>query len=211
VRKGPVSDTDIFMDNFIQVGQGGAKPMCALQNHLLVAVDNVLATPRAHEPHWNEAISIKKPLQEDGSWGTCKVVLGWLIDTVRQTIELPLHCKIVLVEIFQDLASTHRVTHKKYQSILRKLRFVSSAIPDLVGLFSALQLAHNHSTANRVRITALLHSHIATFASLAASLCCRPTHLAEIMPESPALAGTTDTTKAGMGRVYFDPVGQGRV
>jgi hypothetical protein len=31
----------------------------------------------------------KKLLKGDGCWTTRKVVLGWLLDTVRQTIELP--------------------------------------------------------------------------------------------------------------------------
>ena len=126
-HKGPLGHTDVFVDDFIQIGQGGTKRLRALCNHLLAAIDDVLAQP---EPGDNrtEALSLKKILKGDGSWSTRKVILGWLIDTVRQTIELPAHRKLELAQIFTDLANTNRISHKKFQRILGKLRFVSTAI-----------------------------------------------------------------------------------
>ena len=44
--KRPLAATDIFVDDFIQLGQGGPKRMRALRNHLLKAVDDVLAQPQ---------------------------------------------------------------------------------------------------------------------------------------------------------------------
>ena len=130
---------------------------------------------------------------------------------MRQTLELPPHRKQLLADIFTHLASVRRVSHKKWQQYLGQLRFVSVAIPGSAGLFSALQLALNKAKGNRVRITASLRSHINAFASLAASLARRPTHLAEIVPQDPSLLGATDAAKAGMGGVYFDATEQGYV
>jgi hypothetical protein len=144
------------------------------------------------------------PRETSGSWSTCKVALGWIIDTVRQTIELPAHRKLELAQIFTDLANTSQVSHKKFQRILGKLRFVSTAIKGSAGFFSALQLALNRAKNNRIHITAALCEHLNAFASLAPSLCRRPTHLAEIVPELPAFVGTTDAAKAGMSGVYYD-------
>jgi hypothetical protein len=169
------------VDDFIQIGQGGAKHMRALRNHLLAAVDNVLVQPKPGDNR-NEAMSLKKLLKGDGSWETQKVTLGWIIDTVQQSIKLPPHRKLELAQIFTDLANTNRVTHKKFQSILGKLHFVSAAIKGSAGLFSALQLTLNQAKNNCIGITAVLHGHLNAFASLAASLCHRPTHLAEIVP-----------------------------
>ena len=69
--KRPLAATDVFVDDFIQVGQGGPKWMQALGNHLLKAVDDVLDQPQLDEPHRNEAISLKKLLKG----GTRKVIL----------------------------------------------------------------------------------------------------------------------------------------
>ena len=204
----PLGHTDVFMDDFIQLGQGGPARMKALRQHLLHAIDQVLARPEVSPDQRLEAVSLKKLLKGDGSWGTRKVILGWIVDTVRQTIELPAHRKETLANIFQGLQGAKRVGHKRWQRILGKLRFVAQAIPGSAGLFSALQLALNRSDGNRVRVTKALRSHISAFARLAASLSNRPTHLAEIVPQEPTLLGATDAAKAGMGGVYFDADGQ---
>jgi hypothetical protein len=206
----PVGTTDIFMDDYIQVGQGGPKRMRQLRRHLLEAVDRVLAQPGT-ETHRNEAISLKKLSTGDGSWTIWKVILGWVLDTICQTMELPAHRKLLLANIFQDLQGQKRISRKTWERYLGQLWFVSVAIPGLAGLFSALQLALNQAKGNWVRINRSLQFHIATFASLAASLRDRPTHLAEVVPQAPSFLGTTDAAKVGMGGVYFDASGQGYI
>jgi hypothetical protein len=52
----PVGTTNVFMDDYIQVGQGGPRRMRKLRHHLLEAVDQVLAQPGT-EVRRNEAIS----------------------------------------------------------------------------------------------------------------------------------------------------------
>ena len=185
--------------------------MAALRRHLLSTIDRVLAQPNSEESYRREAVSLKKLMKGDGAWSTRKIILGWVIDTVRQTVELPPHRKAELAAIFASLAQVQRISHKRYQQILGKLRFVSMAIPGSAGLFSALQLALNQSKGNRIRVSRLLRQHINAFASLAASLCHRPTHLAEIVPQDPSYVGVTDAAKAGMGGVYYSPDGQGHV
>ena len=204
----PVGSNDVFVDDFIQLGQGGRRRMKNLRQHLLHAIDEILAQPNLDEPHRNEAVSLKKLLKGDGSWATRKVILGWIIDTLRQTLELPAHRKETLAKIFTELAGCRRVSYKKWQKILGKLRFVSVAIPGSAALFCALQLALSKANGNRVRINRTLRAHIDTFAHLAASLCHRPTHLAEIVPQDPSLVGATDAAKAGMGGVFWDHTGR---
>ena len=100
-----MGDTDVFMDDFTQLCQGGLRRLNVLWKHLLHCIDEVLALPNADGPHCNEAISLKKLLKGDGSWGTRKLILGWMVDTICQTIKLPAHRKETLAEIFQELAS----------------------------------------------------------------------------------------------------------
>ena len=111
----------MFMDDFIQLGQGGTGRMRALRRNLLHAIDQVLATPDETVETRLEAISLKKLLEGEGSWNTRKVILGWIVDTVRQTIELPAHRKQALAAIFHELQEAKRVSYKKWQWILGKL------------------------------------------------------------------------------------------
>jgi hypothetical protein len=126
-------------------------------------------------------------------------------------MELPAHQKLLLANIFHDLQGRKRISRKTWEHYLGKLRFVSVAIPGSAGLFSALQLALTRAKGNQVRINRSLEFHIATFASLTASLCERPTHLAEVVPGAPSFLGTTDAVKVGMGGVYFDALEQGYI
>ena len=56
--------------------------MKALRQHLLHAIDEVLARPEVSKNQRQEAVSLKKLLKGDGSWGTRKIILGWAVDTV---------------------------------------------------------------------------------------------------------------------------------
>ena len=129
----PLAHTDVFVNDFIQLGQGRPRRMHAMQRHLLWAVDSILATPDVSDTQRNEAVSLEMLLKGDVAWETRKLLLGWIVDTVRQTIELPPHRKITLAAIFSDLASMSRVSQKKWQLHLGKLRFVSVAIPGSAG------------------------------------------------------------------------------
>jgi hypothetical protein len=145
-----VHSTDMFVDDFIQVGQGDARQLMDLRRQLLHCVDEVLARPLPDEGR-NEVVSLKKLLKGNGSWGTRKLILGWIVDTVRQTIELPPHRKQLLHDIFTELKGVNRVSAKRWRSILGQLRFVSMAIPGSRGLFSALlQWGQNSTNGNHV-------------------------------------------------------------
>ena len=77
----PLGNTDIFADNFIQLGQGGPRGMHAMRRHPWHAVDRVLAQPAETGDERPEAFSTKKPQKGDGSWTTRKILLGWMVDT----------------------------------------------------------------------------------------------------------------------------------
>ena len=203
--KMPLATTDVFVDDFLQLGQGGAQKMKATRRHLYHAIDKVLATPEVSDDQRLEALSLKKLKKGDGAWSTRKELLGWVVDTLKQTLELPAHRKHELRTIFNELNGKRRVSQKQWQRLVGKLRFVSTAISGSTGLFSALQTALNKASSSRVRITKTLADHLAVFNKLVKDLQTRPTHLAEIVPQAPSYVGTTDAAKQGMGGVFFAP------
>ena len=72
--KKPLGYTDVFIDDFIQLGQGGHRCLKALRQHLLHAIDQILARPEVSDERRNEAVSLKKLLKGDGSpllWCCC--------------------------------------------------------------------------------------------------------------------------------------------
>ena len=199
----PESHVDVFVDDFIGVTQGSPNRRRIVRRILMHTVDDVLARPAKDEPFRQEAISLKKLLQGDGRWDTRKLILGWIIDTVKRTIELPPHRQQRLQEIFDSLRGLRRISHKNWERIIGELRFMSLAIPGSGGLFSALQLGLKHSDKHRIRITKHIRHHLTDFERLTRSLMERPTRLGEIVPDHPCILGAVDACKAGMGGVLF--------
>ena len=181
--------------------------MSAIRRVLLHAVDLVLSTPGVSKEDRHEAMSLKKMLQGDGSWETRKHLLGWIVDALCQTLELSPRRKLELTKIFASLCEAKRVSHKRWERLLGKLRWLAVAIPGSQGLLGALQLALNKSDKNRIRITRELKDHIHELARLSSSLQDRPTYLPEIIPQQPTLLGATDAAKAGMGGIFYDSEG----
>ena len=199
----PLAYTDVYVDDFVQLGQGSPKKLQAIRNCFLHTLDRVLRQPEPGESR-NEAVSLKKLRKGDSSWHTRKVIVGWTLDFIRQTLELPPHRKEELVALFEGLRNLKRVSEKRWRKALGKLRFIARGVPGSRGLLSALQLALNRASAGRIRITNNVRHHLDTFEALVADLCARPTHLAEIVPEDPVLIGTTDASGDGLGGAFFD-------
>jgi hypothetical protein len=202
-----VAVVDLYMDDFVGLGQGTPRQLRTIRRHLLHSIDAVFA-PLAPDDHFgNEPISVKKLKQGDASWQTIKVVLGWVIDTVNQTLSLPPHRAARLLHLFAELQGKTRVSVRKWQCFLGELRSMVLAIPGGKGLFSTLQHGFKYTDRHRIRLTPAIQAHLADFESLAQSLAARPTRLAELIPDVPTFIGSCDASKAGMGGVWFLPNG----
>jgi hypothetical protein len=145
---------------------------------------------------------VKKMLKGDACWSTLKTVLGWLIDTLRGTIELPPHRLERVRELFDSFRGRRRVALKKWHQLLGELRSMALAIPGGTGTFSNLQEALRLSEKSRVKLTQAVHDQLADFEFLTTSLGERPTRIAEIVPSDPAHVGACDTARSGMGGVW---------
>ena len=201
-RSEALRDIDVFVDDFIGIAQGSRRQIRNLRRTILHAIDDVFDKPLPGESR-NEAASVKKLLQGDGSWATRKLILGWILDTVLGTIELPEHRKDRLREIFASLRGATRISVKNWQKVIGKLRFMGIGIQGSAGLFGALQLGLRHSDKNQVRITKHIRAHLDDFERLAQDLCSRPTRLAEFIDEDPTVLQAVDAAKPGFGGVLF--------
>jgi hypothetical protein len=104
---------------------------------LLASLDKVLRRlDTGDNLYHQEPASINNMLMGDASWATRKLVLGWLLDAVATTIQLPLHRLTRLFKILDTIGPNQRRTMvNKRQKVLGELH---SMVPDRMGLFSAL-------------------------------------------------------------------------
>ena len=210
-RRKPLSAIDIYVDDFIGLGQGSKQHLRNIRGTLFHCLDEVMRPLSPDNTKCRqEPASIKKLKKGDACWGTKKVVLGWLIDTVAMTITLPQHRLERLNSILTDLPrSKHRIALKKWHRVLGELRSMAIAIPGLRGCFSLLQEAFRTTTGKRIRLTSDLHDFLDDMRKMVQDLAARPTRLQELVPDQPHVLGACDLSKGGMGGVYFAPTSDG--
>jgi len=200
----PLSYVDVYMDDFMGMAQGNARRRRMVRRILLHAIEDVFRpVSDADGPNEKAPQSIKKMLQGDASWETLKVILGWLIDTVRQTIRLPSHRVARLLDIFSELREARRVSITRWQQVLGELRSMLIAIPGGRGLFSILQTGFRYADKHRIRLDSHVHAQLDDFEALALDLASRPTRLAELISDALAAIGSVDASGTGMGGVWF--------
>ena len=200
----PSAYVDVFVDDFIGLAQG-LRTRKRVSSLLMNAIDLVFRPLRPSDnPARREPVSIKKLLKGDCSWSTMKVVLGWLIDTVNQTIHLPAHRVERLGEILTSIPpSQKRTSLKKWYRVLGELRSMSLALPGARHLFSHMQLALTNKKGHRISLKKGVHDAIKDFHWILNNLNSRPTRIAELIPLQAAAVGHHDASGAGAGGVWF--------
>ena len=102
---------------------------------------------------------MKKLREGDCSFGTLKLILGWIIDTINMTIQLPQHRVDRLAEILNSIPATQRRTSvKKWYSILGELRSMALALPGSRNIFSTMQHALTNKAKGRIALKKEVHN-----------------------------------------------------
>jgi hypothetical protein len=211
-----VKKWDVYVDDFIGMVQGGWEHRRHVKRVLLHTLDRIFRPLDAGDSeHRQEPASVKKLRKGDATWSTRKVILGWILDSIQLTLELPCHRIERLFELLDSVVpSQRRVSTKKWQTLLGELRSMVLAVPGARGLFSVLQLALKVrlEEGTRLRLTDQVHAVLRDFRALATELQSRPTRISELVPSmTPATMGAQDAAGKGMGVVHFVPMPDGSI
>ena len=207
----PLQTVDVYMDDFITLTQHRqAEARRAVRRTLFATIDQVLRPLSAMDnPCRKEPNSTKKLAKGDAAWSTKKVILGWLIDTVRRSIELPPHRVQRLADILDDIPRHQRRTsRRKWQQLLGEIRSMTLAIPGGRGLLSQLQAVLTYSPtarpSDRLNLLRPVHDQLDDLRWLARDLGSRPTQWGEVVDGDPAFLGAVDASADGMGGIWLD-------
>ena len=195
---------DVFVDDFLALVQG-KRNQRRVRRILMEAVDDVFRPLHDRDnPFRTEPISIKKLSNGDCSWGTCKNVLGWIINTIKGTIQLPPHRVERLSELLSSIPrSQKRISARKWYKVLGELRSMSLALPGSRNLFSLMQLALTEKVGQRVSLKKGVHQALDDFRWMLNDITKRPTRIAEIVPLNASAVGHHDASGKGSGGVWF--------
>ena len=108
----------------------------------LSAIYSVFPPPK-ESGHVNgrDPVSEKKMKKRDGRWSHLKVILGFILDGRRRSVQLP-HDKLnkYLGDLERTLEKT-RVPLQKFRKVVGKLRHSAAILPPGLGLFSPINKA----------------------------------------------------------------------
>lgn len=204
-RQQPKAYTDVYMDDYLMLGQGNHSRLRQLRSTLMTAIDSVFRPlDEQDSSHRQEPISIKKLQKGDCSWNTTKLALGWLLNTEAMTLTLPLHRSQRLCEILSSIPPTQKRTSiNKWHKVLGELRSMAVALPGARGLFSQLQQALTTAKGGRLNLHKGIHQSISDFKWMHTNIATRPTRIQELIPLTPTITGDHDASGAGAGGVLF--------
>lgn len=202
----PLAYADVYMDDFIVTAQGHPHLRNQIRTTLFDEIDNVLRPLSTDDTsfHRQEPISIKKLNKGDARWTTRKVILGWVLDTYKETISLPPHRAQRLLAILDHLISRRRIAFKAWQKQLGEIQSMILALPGGRGLFSTLYTCFADGLqTNRVRLSRPIRDALLDLRDLADDLQSRPTRIGEIADSLPVAYGTADASGLGMGGIWL--------
>ena len=127
-----------------------------------------------------------------------KIVLGWILDSLTHTLELPPHQLERLQQIFDDLQICTQVGISKWQKVLGELRSMAIGIPGSQGLLTLLQEGLKYKDKNQICITTEMQDQLADFEYLKKDLGSQPTHLLELVPDHLVAVGPHDASGDGI-------------
>jgi hypothetical protein len=202
----PVAHADVYIDDIIGIWQPASMSKQQFTRHIFHTIDKVFRPSEPSDPPARtEPISTKKLDKGDGNLTTRKTILGWTLDTIDYTLELPDRRLHRLMQLLDELPrSRKRVPTHLWHRVLGELRSMAPAIPGSRGLFSPLQTILSKQK-TRLYLTKDAHDFLDDFRWLAHNLGSRPTRLFELVPSPPLIIGATDASGIGLGGVFFIP------
>jgi hypothetical protein len=196
---------EVFVDDYVALIQ--ADSTTAVRHYtraLLHAIHQIF--PRANPGQEAEdPVSQKKLIRDkEGVWATRKEILGWIIDGVVRTIELP---PDKIDKMTTAIAAVLRRKHcqkKKLQSLLGKLNHAAFGIPAGRGLLQPLYaLLSAPAPTLQIPPTSNAAHALQDFRTLFKVMAKRPTHCRELIPGFPSYIGNCDASHHGVGGTWL--------
>ena len=212
--KRPLARSEIFVDDFILMGQD--HPQNPLENQRSTLSHNIDKVFRPNGPndseYRKEPQSAKKMEKGDAAWHTMKEALGWNWGTESKTLQLKQKRATKAIQLVTKVMGSKRVELREWQQLLGVLRSLQPGLSGSEGQFSLLQEALTEAMArnrdHRVSVTAPRKEQLQLLLDYLTHHETRPTLLEELVPGKDLHVGACDAAKAGRGGVWFTDEGE---
>ena len=193
---------DVYMDDLNCLTQGDDHQQQRLTE---IALSKLKTIYPAVDGEVKNSVSLKKARAGDGNWSVSKEILGWIINSASGTISLSPK-RITDLNTLLDIPPTqHRMSRKKLERLIGKLRSMHLAVPGAIGHFYHIQMALTKANRRTAYLSKGFHQDVAHWRLLCSRMTQRPTYLAEIVQRLPTDLGYTDASGIGGGGVWLNP------
>ena len=199
---------EVYVDDFCALAQTRDRDeLQHITRALLHSIHEVFPPPEVTGFGGGDSVSMKKLIQGEGLWATCKELLGWVFDGVTRCLELP-EGKIEKISTTITQAVRQRgIRFKAYQKLLGKVRHAAMGVPGSSGLFTPLNmvLKQQRGWISFKKCTAVQDA-LVDFRTLLQVSAKEPTHSKELVPGKPHFLGHCDACIQGAGGVWHSGV-----
>ena len=199
---------EVYIDDFIGLIQSVNKnEILKFTRCILKGIADIFPPPNLTNSKMEPPISAKK-LVEEGAWETKKEILGWLLDGLARTIQLPHHkCDKLLTELRNIRRTKHNVKLNVVQKLQGKLTFTSIGIPlgkPLLGTLDKVIANADRHNKKYVTMSENIKTYCRTWVGIIHIMRQRPSHVNELTKrDTNAYRGFVDASKWGVGGVWF--------
>jgi hypothetical protein len=171
----------------------------------LHGIHSVFPTPAATgTPDAKDPISEKKLAKGDARWDTRKEILGYWLNGIDRTIQLPPNRAALLLKEVKAILKKKRLPLKRFRSIAGRLQHAARILPAAKAFFTPL----NNALKGAPAFVGLprhgeIRNALLDFASVIRDLASRPTHVNELVQTPLDYTGYCDASAFGAGGVWF--------
>jgi hypothetical protein len=167
--------------------------------HSVFQPPSVTGTLGAKDP-----ISEKKLIKGDGRWATKKEILGYWLDGVERTVQLPPDRAADLLKEVRAILKKTRVQLKRFRSIVGRLQHAARILPAARAFFTPLYNALK-GTPDSIGLgrQGEVRYALGDVAAVIRDLSRRPSHITELTQQPLHYVGYCDASAFGAGGVWF--------
>jgi len=149
-----------------------------------------------------DPISEKKLKKGDGRWDTKKEILGYILDGIARTVQLPQERADDLIKEVQAILKKKRVQLQRFRSIVGRLQHAARILPAAKAFFTPLYNAlHGLPDSIGLGANGEIRQALNDVASVIRDLARRPTHVSELTQHDLHYSGYCDASAFGAGGV----------
>jgi hypothetical protein len=171
----------------------------------LHAIHSVFPPPRPTDPPGTkDPISEKKLAKGDARWDTTKEILGYELDGIKRTVQLPKTKSEALLKELRKVLKKQRIPLKRFRSLAGRLQHAARILPAAKAFFTPLNEALR-GTPSFIGLSrhGEVRKALLDAGALIQELSRRPTHVSELVEHDPHYIGFCDASAFGAGGVWF--------